>query len=295
MEASRTLEDTPTAPTAPIATYDIRGARGVRLHAREWGNPSGPAILFIHGWSQCDLCWTKQTSGALADRYRMVTFDLRGHGLSQKPSEPDHYTDAQCWADDLAAVIDQTGLERPVLVAWSYGGYVVTDYLRAHGDKAIGGIVLSGAAVLLMPSFDCIGPGLLDNAQGMCTPDLSANIAALRRFLRACTAQPLVEDDWTAGLCWNMIVPSEVRAALFARDIDGRDALATVGVPVLVAHGRADTVVLPAMSEQTIRCCPTATPSWYDDIGHMPFWEANERFDRELSDFVDLAAARSAR
>jgi pimeloyl-ACP methyl ester carboxylesterase len=76
----------------------------------------------IHGWSQSDLCWAKQVGGGLANRLRIVTFDLRGHGLSEKPTGPEQYADGQLWADDLAAVIEQTGLERPVLVAWSYGG-----------------------------------------------------------------------------------------------------------------------------------------------------------------------------
>ena len=62
--------------------------------------------------------------------FRIVTFDLRGHGLSEKPLGPEHYASGKLWADDLAAVIEQIGLERPTLVAWSYGGYVVADYLR---------------------------------------------------------------------------------------------------------------------------------------------------------------------
>ena len=123
MERDSTLER--MAPPIPIATHEILGGGGVRLHAREWGNPEGPPIVFIHGWSQSDLCWLKQVHGDLARRFRMVTFDLRGHGLSEKPAGPEHYGDGQAWADDLAAVIDQTGLERPILVAWSYGGYVV--------------------------------------------------------------------------------------------------------------------------------------------------------------------------
>jgi non-heme chloroperoxidase len=41
----------------PTATYEIRGGEGVRLHAREWGDPEGRELLFVHGWSQCDLCW----------------------------------------------------------------------------------------------------------------------------------------------------------------------------------------------------------------------------------------------
>ncbi len=147
MERDSTLER--MAPPIPIATHEILGGGGVRLHAREWGNPEGPPIVFIHGWSQSDLCWLKQVHGDLARRFRIVTFDLRGHGLSEKPAGPEHYADGQAWADDLAAVIDQTGLERPILVAWSYGGYVVADYLRAYGDARIGGIDLVGAAVIL--------------------------------------------------------------------------------------------------------------------------------------------------
>src|SRR2546423_766961 len=123
----------------PQRVQDVRGGGGVRLHAREWGNERAPALLLIHGWSQSDLCWTKQVAGELADRFRVVTFDLRGHGLSEKPSGLKHYADEQQWADDVAAVIEQTGLERPVLVAWSYGGFVVADYLRAYGDGGISG------------------------------------------------------------------------------------------------------------------------------------------------------------
>ena len=107
----------------------------------------------------------------------------------------------------MAAVIEQTGLERPVVVAWSYGGYIVTDFLRAYGDAAIGGINLVGAATILRPpTFDHLGPGLLENAQEMCALDLATNIAAIRRFLRACTAQPLERDAWITALCWNMVV-----------------------------------------------------------------------------------------
>jgi non-heme chloroperoxidase len=139
------------SPPIPTATHEILGGGGLKLHAREWGNPEGPALLFIHGWSQSDLCWLNQVRGDLAGTFRIVTFDLRGHGLSEKPLRPEHYANGQLWADDVAAVIDQTGLEQPTLVAWSYGGYIVADYLRAYGDARIGGINLVGAAVILRP------------------------------------------------------------------------------------------------------------------------------------------------
>src|SRR5947209_11628864 len=93
-------------------------------------------------------------------RHCRVSFDNRGHGMSDKPLNPDAYAEGRLWADDLAVVIETTRLERPVLVASSYGGYIVTDYLRAYGQADIAGINLVGGAVLLRaPNFDHIGAG----------------------------------------------------------------------------------------------------------------------------------------
>ena len=270
----------------PIATHEVHGGDGLRLHVREWGNPQGPPIVFVHGWSQSQLCWSRQTAGPLAEDFRLVTFDLRGHGMSGQPLDAAHYVDARLWADDLNAVIEQLELDRPTLVAWSYGGFVVTDYLAAYGEGAIAGVDLVGAAVLRTPSFEHIGPGLLENAGDACGPDLPASIAAMLRFLRACTVRPLSDDDWGTALCWNMVVPAGVRAALFAREIDADDVLSRLTVPVLVTHGLADAIVLPSMAEHVLEVCPTARASWYEGIGHLPFVEDSGRFDRELAEFA---------
>ena len=275
----------------PVREYDIRGGGGLRLRAHEWGHRNGPAILFVHGWSQCDMCWDAQIRSPLAERFRMVTFDSRGHGMSEKPLDPGYYADERLWADDLAAVIEETSLERPTLVAWSYGGLIVADYIRAHGDTGIAGIDLVGAAVILRPpSFDHIGPGFLDNALGASTPDLRTHSAAIQRFLRACTARPLPDDLWNAALCWNMAVPPEIRGALIAREIDGTDSYSGLSVPVLVTHGREDVIILPSMAEHVLSNCSTSVASWYDGAGHMPFIENAERFNLELAALVDRAS-----
>lgn len=272
---------------APVATHEVAGGGGLRLHACEWGDRDGPAVLLVHGWSQSQLCWSRQLAGALAGRFRLVTFDNRGHGMSEKPTDARRYLDPRLWADDLAAIIDRLDLERPVLVGWSYGGFIATDYIRVHGDRAIAGLNLVGGAVMLRPpGFDHIGPGFLRNAPDTCRTDLGANIAAVRRFLRACTTRRLGEDDWDAALCWTMVVPPEVRGALIARSIDATDVLSDLSVSVLVSHGTRDEIVLPSMAEHVLEVCPTAEPSWYDGLGHMPFLEDPVRFDRELAAFV---------
>lgn len=273
----------------PMATYDVRGGGGARLHVREWGNRQGRPVLFIHGWSASHVCWARQLESRLAEEFRLVAFDNRGHGMSEKPSDAESYRDPRLWADDLAAVIDQLELDRPVLVAWSYGGFIVTDYVRAYGEDRIGAVNLVGAAVVLKPpTFDHIGPGFLENAPDASQPDLATNIAAIRRFLGVCTAEPLDPDEWSAALAWNMVVPPEVRGALISREINGDDVLARLSVPVLVTHGRADTIVLPSMAEHVLDVCKTARPSWYEGVGHMPFGEDQARFDRELAELVGL-------
>lgn len=261
------------------------GGGGLRLHVREWGNVDGSPILFIHGWSQNHLCWAKQYESALADEFRLVAYDLRGHGMSEAPLEPEHYTDGELWADDVAAIIDQLRLDRPVLVGWSYGGFIVCDYVRAHGQDHIAAIDLIGGAVKLGAAAfgTLIGPGFLDHFADATADDLPTNIRGMRAFVKACVAKPLSPDDFETALCWNMAVPARIRANLASREIDGDDVLRALTVPVLVTHGRADSVVLPAMAEHVLATCPVAVPSWYEGVGHSPHLEEPERFNRELA------------
>ena len=129
--------------------HTVAGGGGLQLHVREWGTPDGPPILFIHGWSQNHLCWDKQYESPLRDEFRLVAYDLRGHGMSEAPPGPGPYTDATLWADDLAAIIGRLGLERAVLVGWSYGAFVICDYLRAYGQDRVAAVNFVEGAVKL--------------------------------------------------------------------------------------------------------------------------------------------------
>lgn len=279
-----------------MKVHDVHGGGGLRLHVREWGKHGGPPILFIHGWSQSHLCWRSQYESALANDFRLVALDLRGHGMSEAPLGAENYTEARLWAEDIAAAIEQLELHRPVLVGWSYGGFVICDYLRAYGTGRIAGINFVGAAVTLNTSAfgTLIGPGFLDNIVGATSDDLPANIEAIRRFLRACTSSALATDLFEAALCWNMVVPAKIRAALVAREVDSDDVLTALAVPVLMSHGREDRVILPATGEHILATSPRADASWYSGVGHAPFLEDPSRFNDELSRFARDAQAREA-
>ena len=271
--------------TGRMKTHTVRGGGGLQLHVREWGKADGPPILFIHGWSQNHLCWDKQYESALRDEFRLVAYDLRGHGMSEAPLGPENYTDGKLWADDLAAIIGQLHLERPVLVGWSYGAFVICDYVRAYGHDRIAAINLVEGAVKLGESAfgTLIGPGFLDHFVDATADDLPTNIRGMRAFLKDCAAKPLPADDFETALCWNMVVAPRIRASLAARQIDGDDVLRTLIVPLLVTQGRADAVVLPAMAEHILAICPAAEASWYEGVGHLPHLQEPDRFNRELA------------
>jgi non-heme chloroperoxidase len=284
---------TAVAQSGQTTVHTVRGGGGLRLHVREWGQADGPPILLIHGLSASHLCWAKQYQSGLAGEFRLVAYDLRGHGMSQAPLEPEHYTDGQLWADDVAAIIEELALDRPVLVGWSYGGFIICDYVRAHGQDRIGAIdFVAGGVKLGTAAFGTlIGPGFLDNFADATADDLPANIRGIRGLVAAFAAKPLPADDVETLLCSAMTVPARIRANLGAREIDGDDVLRTLRVPLLVTQGRVDTVVLPAMAEHVLATCPTATASWYDGVGHVPNLEDPERFNRELADLTRRAHA----
>jgi pimeloyl-ACP methyl ester carboxylesterase len=272
--------------------HEVRGGGGLRLHVREWGPADGPPILLIHGWSQNHLCWVNQYESTLRDAFRLVAFDLRGHGMSEAPLGPEHYTDERLWAADLAAVVDELALDGCVLVGWSYGAFVICDYFRRYGQERIAAInLVEGAVKLGEAAFGTlIGPGFLDHFAGATADDLPTNIQTMRSFVRACLVKPLPAEEVETAVCWNVAVPARVRASLAARQIDDDDVLRALHVPVLVTQGREDSVVLPAMAEHVLATCPTAEASWYAGVGHAPHLEEPERFNRELA-----ALARRAR
>jgi non-heme chloroperoxidase len=184
----------------------VKTPDGLTISAQEWGNPAGPEILFIHGFSQSHLSWMRQVNSDLAKEFRIVTYDLRGHGNSDKPLDPASYKNSKAWGDEVQAVIDTAGLKHPVLVGWSYAGRVISDYLSTHGAGQIAGINFVDASIKADPAF---AGDNLKNLPLMASEDLVTNIAATRSFLHGCFSKQPSADDYETMLAFNMMVPAE--------------------------------------------------------------------------------------
>ncbi|OJT26271.1 alpha/beta hydrolase [Archangium sp. Cb G35] len=272
-----------------LRTSFVEGPGGVRLAVSETGPSSGvPSVLFVHGFAQSRQSWEAILQGRLARNHRLVAVDLRGHGDSDKPEGDEPYVNGVHFADDLQAVIEKLGLERPVVAAWSYGGVVAGDYLRHRGDAALGGLFFVAASLRTgRPARTLFGPGMLTNARGLLAEDVETYEAAARSFFDACAARrmdPKLAEESVRSM---LRVPLHVRRALLSRVEDYSVELERCGCPMAVLHGELDQVVLPAMSSEVVlSSARSARCTRFSNVGHLPFVEAKADFEAVLAEFV---------
>ena len=273
-------------------THTVIGGGGVRLHVEETGNRRGPAVLFIHGYSQCRLAWRRQMDSDLAADLRLVALDNRGHGLSEKPRHA--YADSRLWADDVRAVIDTLELDHPILCC-AYG-VVICDYVRHHGESAVAGYnMVSGLTRLNVPeAVGTLSEDFHRLVPGLHSTDVEAAVGALVSLIRLSTAVEPPAEELTRTLGYNVLVPPQVREALSHRRLWNDDVLRGMRRPALVTHGERDAIALvDATARVHAALLPNARLSLYPDAGHAPYLEDPERFNRELRELA-LSAVREA-
>jgi non-heme chloroperoxidase len=287
LAASPTIQRPTFGAREQYAPLLVKTPDGLTIRAQVWGNPSGPEILFIHGFSQSYLSWIKQTSSGLTKTFRIVTYDLRGHGGSDKPLNTRYYQNDRVWADEVAAVIQAANLKRPVVVAWSYGGRVIGNYLRYYGDGHLAGLNLVDIRSKTDPAWD--GEVTRNTAAAMTSDDVAMNIEGTSEFVRGVTAAPLSVKDFQLALAYNMVVPTAVRAALRGganSNMDFTSEFKKLKIPVLVTHGTKDALIKVAAARYTASVVPGARLSIYENVGHAAFLEQPGRFNKELAEFV---------
>jgi pimeloyl-ACP methyl ester carboxylesterase len=115
----------PEIPQLPGVTHEFVDAGGLRTHVALAGDPEAPPLLLVHGWPQHWWCW-RHVIGGLAERYRVIAPDLRGHGWTEAPKagyEKDQLT------TDLLATLDALGVEKATWVGHDWGAF--TGFLAA--------------------------------------------------------------------------------------------------------------------------------------------------------------------
>ena len=226
---------------------DTLDTDAVRLHIEDSGGSGRPVVL-IHGWPLSAQAWEPQVSVLRAAGYRVVIYDRRGFGRSDKPEAGYSY---DTLADDLQRVLEQCGLQDVTLVGFSMGGGEVARYIARHGESRLHSVVFAAA----------VPPYLMktaDNPEGPLTPEKAQQMKkALQEdrtsffdlfskdFFSANGALQVSEAQRAAAVVLCHL--SAQNAALACMDsfgtTDFRDDLKKVTVPTLVIHGEADAIV----------------------------------------------------
>lgn len=284
---SRTLRQR-TLAAARYREIRVETPDGLNVSAQEWSNAGGADCIFIHGFLQSHLCWWNQFSDrTLTHALRMVSYDIRGHGGSDKIGNDDFYREGGRFADELHAVISAFAMHNPILVGWSYGTRIIADYLAKFGDRGIAGINFIGSA--LSDDEEQRGPGLQLLEEAL-SDDFAQRLDATRAFNLACFGKPPPTRDLDQLVAISMGAPSEIRQWM-RRPASYDVVLKSISIPVLVTHGTADAIRLPAAGRYVMRTVRRSELSLYAETGHSPFWEDPVRFNGELARFVRRARA----
>jgi pimeloyl-ACP methyl ester carboxylesterase len=275
----------------------VPSAGGVPLNVVEAGDRAKPGILLIHGFAQSHLSFEKQlNSDELTRDFHLVAFDLRGHGNSGKPWRPEDYKDSKTWADDVIAVMDATGLQKPVIVGWSFGGFIVANVIEHHGTARVAGINLVGSAAGLLesnfapPANADVAKQMADNRARQVSGNIAENMVGAKAAIGFLTAKPGDQAWQDLAYAGNLLLLPYARAAMAGRSLDNTKVLPKINVPTLISRGAVDGVITQEQAEKLAKAIPRAKLSVYDGVGHSPFYETPERFNRELAAFANSAA-----
>jgi len=222
---------------------------GTTIFYKDWGPKTAPPIVFHHGWPLSSDDWDAQMLYFLAEGYRVIAHDRRGHGRSSQVwdgHDMDHY------AADVAAVVSALDLRNAVHVGHSTGGGEAAHYAARHGRDRVAKLVLIGAVPPIMVKTAANPGGLpLEVFDGF-RQQLAANRAQFYRdvasgpfygFNRpgAQVSEAVIDNWWRQGMMGGANAHYDGIKAF--SETDFTDDLKAIGAPALVMHGDDDQIV----------------------------------------------------
>jgi pimeloyl-ACP methyl ester carboxylesterase len=262
----------------------------INLYYEDHG--AGKPVVLIHGWPLSGQSWEKQTTALLAAGFRVITYDRRGFGNSDKPSSGYNY---ETLAGDLHQLITRLDLRDVTLAGFSMGGGEVARYLGKYGSDR----VKKAAFIAAIPPFLLKTPDNLLGVDGAVFEGIKHALAAdrlaflsgfLANFYNVDVLGGKLISDQVVQASWNIASGASPKGTLECVSAwlsDFRKDLAAIKVPTLVVHGDADRIVpLAASAKRTHESIKGSRLVVLEGAPHGLNWTHAEQLNRALLDFI---------
>jgi pimeloyl-ACP methyl ester carboxylesterase len=234
----------------------------------------GPAVLLSHGYSATGRMWDGQLA-AFSDQYRLISWDMRGHGETESPGDPARYS-AEATVADMRALLTHLGIDRAVIAGLSLGGYVSLAFSLAHPEMV--------RALIICDS----GPGYRNpearEAWNRRAHERAAELEA--RGLDALGGRSREMQEAIRHHASAQGLAHAARGMLAQRDSRVIDGLASIGVPTLVVVGDRDEPFLAPCRYMATKI-PGARLEIIEGAGHASNLDQPEAFNRAVRSFLD--------
>ncbi|MCH7344808.1 alpha/beta hydrolase [Pelomonas sp. CA6] len=263
---------------------------GLRLHYRDQGDPSRPVILLLHGYGDSHATW-EAWAKLLSDRYRVLSLDLPGHGLSAAP--PGYLLDADALAALVVDVAAALRLPPFVLVGNSMGGGVAWKVALAAPERlrALVLVAAAGWPANTQGQSPSLAFRALQHPIGRWVLTRIDNKPLIVQGLKAQVHDPgLITDALVRRWADYQLYPGH-RAILMATPPGSHaqateEKLAAIAQPTLVLHGEHDPLIPVDNGRRFAAAIPGARLITYADAGHLPQREIPARSAADLADFL---------
>jgi pimeloyl-ACP methyl ester carboxylesterase len=280
----------PDLPPGRALHLPGRGTTFVREAESERAGAAGrPALVLLHGWTvTSDLNWFG-VYAALAEHFRVVAVDFRGHGRGIRAEQP---FSLEACADDVLAVADHLGLGRFVAVGYSMGGLVAQlAWRRDRGDGTVAGLVLAATALSFQGTVGdrVYFGGLAALSRAYRVAPAGVRDPALNRYLTARTGRL---DPWAAAEVASGDIRAYLEAGCAIGTFHSREWIGEVDVPTAVLVNTRDRTVPTWRQRDLAAALPSARVFEIDGDHHVVAKEP-DRFAPLLVEACEWAVSAS--
>jgi len=285
------IHQTDSSEKPSMAT--ITTADGTTLFYKDWGPRDAQPIVFHHGWPLSSDDWDNQMLFFLAEGYRVIAHDRRGHGRSD---QTDIGTDMDTYAADVAELASALDLKGAVHIGHSTGGGEVARYAARAEAGRVAKVALLGAVPPIMLETEANPDGIPMEVFDGLRSALAANRAQFYLdvpsgpfygFNRpgATVSQGLIRNWWRQGMAGAAKAHHDC-IAVFS-ETDFTEDLKAITVPTLVLHGEDDQVVpIGNSAHKAIELLSNGTLKTYEGLSHGFFSTHPDLVNPDLLAFV---------